>query len=139
MSEENKALARNFLRMFELGDLSMADEIIAADYHSHNSPNPDMGLDGVKANVTTFKNAFPDAQAKIEFLVAEGDKVVSRHTWSGTHQGEYMGVPATGKQVNLAVMATFGIAGGKIREAWVIADTFGFMQQLGMVPSPQEN
>ena len=136
MLEENKALARKFLRMFELGDLSIADEIIAANYVSHGSPTPNLGSEGVKANVTAFKNAFPDAQAKVEFLVAEGDKVVSRHTWSVTHQGEYMGVPATGKQVNLAVMASFGIAGGKIREAWVIADTFGFMQQLGVVPSP---
>jgi len=136
MSEENKAIARKFLRMFELGDLSMADEIIAADYHSHNSPNPNMGSEGVKSSITTFKNAFPDAKVKVEFLVAEGDKVVSRHTWSVTHQGEYMGVPATGKQANLNVMVAFGISHGKIREAWVIADVMGIMQQLGVVLSP---
>lgn len=136
MPEENKAIARKFLRMFELGDSSLADEIVAADYISHGSPNPNTGSEGVKASVNTFKNAFPDAKVKIEFLVAEGDKVVSRHTWSATHQSEYMGLPATGKQVNLDVMAAFGIADGKIREAWVIGDMLGVMQQLGMAPSP---
>jgi steroid delta-isomerase-like uncharacterized protein len=134
MSEENKALARKFLRMFELGDSSMADEIVAADYYNHDAPDPSIGLEGIKAAVTMFKNAFPDAQVKIAFQLTEGDKVVSRYTWSGTHQGEYYGIPATGKQVNWTSTVTFRIADGRIREAWLNSDRLGLMQQLGVVP-----
>jgi steroid delta-isomerase-like uncharacterized protein len=134
MSEENKALARKFLRMFELGDSSMADEIVAADYYNHDAPDPSIGLEGIKAAVTMFKNAFPDAQVKIAFQLTEGDKVVSRYTWSGTHQGEYYGIPATGKRANWTSTVTFRIADGRIREAWLNYDRLGLMQQLGVVP-----
>jgi len=96
MSEENKALARSFFRMLESGDPGMADEIVATDYYNHDAPDPNLGLEGVKAGVTLFKNALPDAQLKIEFQIAEGDKVATRYSWSGTHQGEIYGIPATG-------------------------------------------
>lgn len=134
MSEENKALARKFLRMFELGDSSMADEFVATNYYNHDAPDPNIGSEGLKAAVTMFKNALPDAQVKIEFQLAEGDKVVTRYTWSGTHQGEYYGIPATGKRVNWTSTVTFRIADGKIREAWLNYDQLGLMQQLGVVP-----
>ena len=133
MSEENKALARNFFRMFEIGDPGMADDIVAADYYNHDAPDPNIGSEGIKAAVTMFKKAFPDAQLKIAFQLAEGDKVVTRYTWSGTHQGDYYGIPATGKQVNWTSTATFRIAGGKIRETWLNYDRLGMMQQLGVV------
>ena len=133
MSEENKALARNFFRMFEIGDPGMADDIVAADYYNHDAPDPNIGSEGITAAVTMFKKAFPDAQLKIAFQLAEGDKVVTRYTWSGTHQGEYYGIPATGKQVNWTSTATFRIAGGKIRETWLNYDRLGMMQQLGVV------
>ena len=139
MSEENKALARNFFRMFEMGDPGIADEIVAADYYNHDAPDPNIGSEGVKAAVTMFKKALPDAQLKIAFQLAEGDKVVSRYTWSGTHQGEYYGIPATGKQVNWTATATFRIADGKIREAWLNRDQWGLMQQLGVVPTPGQS
>ena len=133
MSEENKALARKFFHMFEMGDLGMADEIVAADYYNHDAPYPMIGLEGVKTGVTRFKKAFPDAQVKIAFQVAEGDKVVTRYTWSGTHQGEFRGIPATGKEANWTAMVTFRIADGKIREAWYNMDVWGLMTQLGVV------
>jgi steroid delta-isomerase-like uncharacterized protein len=136
MSEENKAIARKFFRMFELGDSSMADEIVAADYYNHDAPDPSVGLERVKSFVNTFKTALPDAQVSIEYQVAEGDKVVSRYTWSGTHQGEFYGVPATGKRVSWTITTTFKIADGKIREAWMNSDQWGLMQQLGVVPPP---
>ena len=137
MSGENKAIARKFFGMFERGDSSMADEIVATDYYNHDAPDPNIGLEGVKAAVTTFKKAFPDAQVNIAYQLAEGDKVVSRYTWSGTHQGEFYGVPATGKQVNWTVTATFRIVDGEIRETWLNMDQLGLMQQLGVVPTPE--
>jgi steroid delta-isomerase-like uncharacterized protein len=136
MSEENKALARKFLRMFEIGDPGMADEIVAADYYNHDAPGPVIGSEGVKAGVTMFRNALADAQLKIAFQLAEGDKVVTRYTWSGTHQGEYYGIPATGKRVNWTSTVTFRVTDGKIREAWLNSDRLGLMQQLGVVPTP---
>jgi steroid delta-isomerase-like uncharacterized protein len=139
MSEENKALARRFFRMLELGDPGMADEIVAADYTNHDAPDPNIGSEGVKAGVTRFKKAFPDAQVQIVFQLAEGDKVVTRYTWSGTHQGEFVGIPATGKQVKWTATITFRIADGKIREAWYNMDAWGLMQQLGVVPTPGQS
>jgi len=139
MSEENKALARKFFRMFELGDPSMVDEIVAADYYNHDAPDPNIGSEGVKAGVTRFKNAFPDAQAKIAFQLAEGDKVVTRYTWSGTNLGETYGIPATGKQVNWTATVTFRIGDGKISEAWENRDLWGLMQQLGVAPTPGQS
>jgi len=136
MSEENKALARAFLRMFEVGDPGMADKIVAADYYNHDAPDPNIGAQGVKAAVIMFKKALPDAQVKIEFQLAEGDKVATRYSWSGTHQGEYFGIPATGKRVSWTVTVTFRIADGIIREAWINYDRLGVMQQLGVDPTP---
>ena len=136
MSEENKAIARKFFRMFELGDPSMAGEFVASDYYNHDAPDPSVGLEGIKTFVPIFKNAIPDAQVNIAYQVAEGEKVVSRYTWSGTHQGEFYGIPATGKQVSWTMTTTFRIADGKISEAWVNSDQWGLMQQLGVVPTP---
>ena len=133
MSEENKALARRFFQMLEFGDPEMADEIVAADYYNHDAPDPNIGLEGVKAGVTRFKSGFPDAQVKIAFQVAEGDKVITRYTWSGTHLGEFNGIPATGKRVNWTVTTTFRIADGKISETWYNPDVWGLMKQLGVV------
>jgi steroid delta-isomerase-like uncharacterized protein len=138
MSEENKAIARKFIRMMELGDPSMADEILAADFYSHAAPDPTASIEGVKATATMMRDASPDAQAHIEFQVAEEDKVVTHYKWSGTHQGEIFGIPATGKQVSWTITTTFRIADGKIREAWVNWDQWGLMQQLGVVPTPGE-
>jgi steroid delta-isomerase-like uncharacterized protein len=90
----------------------------------------------LKAAVTNFKKALPDAQVKIAFQLTEGDKVVTRYEWRGTHQGEYYGVPATGERLNWTVTTTFRIAGGKIREAWINYDRLRVMQQLGVVPTP---
>ena len=135
MSEENKAIASKFFRMFELGDPSMAEEIVAADYNNHDAPDPNIGLEGIKATVKMIKNAIPDIQFKLAYQVAEGDKVVSRYSWSGTHQGEYFGVPATGRRVNWTATATFRITDGKIREAWLNWDQWGLMQQMGVVPA----
>ena len=135
MSDENKAIAREFLRMLELGDPGIADEIVSSDYYNHDAPDPSISFEGIKPFVTSFKNAFPNAQVKIEFQVTEGDKVVSRYTWSGTHQGDFLGTPATGKRASWTATATFRITNGKISEAWLNWDQWGLMQQMGVVPA----
>lgn len=137
MLEENKAIARRFLHMFEQGDPSVADEIVAADYYNHDSPNPELGREGVKAFVIGFKEGLPDAQVDIEYQVAEGDLVVGRYTWRGTHLGELLGIPATGKRVSYTATTTMRIADGKIHEIWLNWDQWGLMQQMGVIPEPE--
>lgn len=137
MSEENKVIVRKFYKMFELGDTDLADEVVAADYVNHNAlPGQTLGIEGVKEFATSLKNAFPDIQFNIADQIAERDRVVSRYTVSGKHQGELFGVPATGKQVKWTATATMTVANGKIQEAWLNWDQWGLMQQLGVVPAP---
>jgi predicted ester cyclase len=83
-----------------------------------------------------YLTAFPDLHLTIEDLIAEGDKVVDRQTARGTHQGTFMGIPPTGKQITVTAMNISRIVGGKIVEHWVELDTLGMLQQLGVVPMP---
>jgi predicted ester cyclase len=139
MSEENKAISRRlYEELVSQGNLSVADELVAAGFVDHNPTGPGFatGPEGIKQVFTMFRSAFPDLQFTIEDQVAEGDKVVSRLTARGTHQGELMGIPPTGKTVTIGVVDILRIDGGKIVERWGEADLLGMMQQIGVVPPP---
>jgi steroid delta-isomerase-like uncharacterized protein len=141
MSEENKAL---FRRMFEgainQGNMDLIDELVAPDVVEHEGlpPGVPAGREGVKMMFTMFRGAFPDLNATIDDVIAEGDKVVARSTWSGTHQGEFMGIPATGKRVSFGVIDIMRFADGVVVEHWGQMDNLGMLQQLGVVPAPGE-
>ena len=140
MSEENKALARRFLEeAFNKGNLGVADEIVASDYVLHDPAIPEevSGPEGVKQFVQMYRSAFPDTQITVEEQIAEGDEVVTRWTGWGTHQGELMGIPPSGNQVEVPGITISRISGGKIAEDWTNYDTLGLMQQIGAVPSPE--
>jgi steroid delta-isomerase-like uncharacterized protein len=142
MSEENKAIARRLYdELASQGNLSLADEIVAKDFVDHNPPGPDIppGSEGLKQVFATFRSAFPDLRVKVEDQLAEGDKVVSRLTVSGTNQGDFMGMPATGKSASIGVVDILRFDGGKIAERWGEADFMGMMQQLGHAPAPGES
>lgn len=79
--------------------------------------------------------AFPDGQYSMDDMIAEGDKVVLRWTFRGTHKGELMGIPATGKQVTMAGISIYHFANGMLEEIWEHYDRFGFLQQLGVIPA----
>ena len=131
MSEANKAVVRKFLQMLEAGDPSMADEIIATDFVSHSAlEGQEPGIDGVKQMVAMIGTAFPDLKVNIMDQIAEGDKVVTLYTDSGTHQGDFLGVPATGKKLAWMVTPTTVVVNGKITESGVSWDRWGLMQQL---------
>lgn len=140
MSEANKTILRRFFEeMFNTGDLSVADEIVAVNYVNHNpAPGEMPGREGVKAFVTHLRTAFPDVRFTVEDQVAEGDKVATRFTAAGTHQDEFAGVPATGKSVSVTAMNIHRVTGGQIQEAWFNWDALGMMQQLGVVPAPEQ-
>ncbi len=102
MSEDNKALVQKIYdRIWDKGDLSAVDELFDSNYvdHTEKPPGTPAGLEGFKAVITQIRTAFPDMTSKLEDMIAEGDKVVSRWTNTSTNTGEFMGMPATGKKV----------------------------------------
>ena len=140
MSEENKALIRRFYEeVWNDKNLDAIDELVAADSVDHELP-PGLppGREGAKAFVGMYLGAFPDTRITIEDIVAEGDRVVTRWSATGTHTGELMGIPATGKQINVTGLDINRISGGKSAEHWGQFDQMGLMQQLGVVPAPEE-
>ena len=141
LSETNKAVARRFFdEVWNKGNLAVLNEIIAKDHVSSGPgtlPGLPTGPEGTKQLVTMYRNAFPDLRFTIEEQIAEGDKVVTRWTADGTHQGELAGIPPTNKTSTVTGVAVDRIANGKVVESWGIFDQFGMMQQLGLIPTPE--
>ncbi len=136
-SEANKAVVRRlFDEVVNRGNLSAADELFTDDFVSHEELPPEVppGREGVKQLFSMLRSAFPDLHAAIKDELVEGDKVVVRSTFSGTHQGEFMGIPATGRRMQYAVIDILRIRDGKVAEHWGVSDTLSLMQQLGVVP-----
>jgi len=138
-TEENKAIARKFFEIIETGDLSAADEIVATDYVNHKAvPGQKPGLEGYKEVATAVRTGMPDIQYTFEDQIAEGDKVVTRYTAKGTHQGELFGIAATGKPLTMTALVLQRVVSGKIQESWLELDMLGLMQQMGAIPAPGE-
>jgi steroid delta-isomerase-like uncharacterized protein len=136
MSEQNKTLARRWFEdLFSRGDLDAADEILSAEFVDHLTHEDERGLEELKHYVSIYRTAFSDIKDSVGDIVAEGDKVVVRWRSGGTHQGEFMGVPPTGKHVTFSGMRLFRIAENKIVESWVNIDERGLQEQLGAVSS----
>jgi len=135
-TEKNKAIARRvFEEVWNQGKLDVIDEIFATDYIFHDPVAGDVrGPEGLKKYVSMHRTAFPDLKFTIEDEVAEGDKVVTRWTFTGTHKGELMGIPPTGVQGTISGIVIGRIASGKFMEAWVNMDDLGMWQQLGVIP-----
>ncbi|MDP9368230.1 MAG: ester cyclase [Chloroflexota bacterium] len=134
--EENKAIVcRVWDEVVSRGTLGVADELIAPEFIYHAPGTPELhGPDGFAQLIAMYRAAFPDLQATVEDLIAEGDKVVSRYTVRGTHQGELMGIPRTGRRVTEAGIVISRLADGKLVEDWHSPDTLGLLQQLGAIP-----
>ena len=133
MSEENKALVRRAWELVDNPDI--IDEVYAPDVVWHEPDQEVQGIEEAKQFIGTYKTAFPDLHATVEDVIAEGDKVVTRVTLRGTHQGEIEEFgPPTGKQVDVKGITISRIEGGKIVEDWDSYDNLSFMQQLGLAP-----
>ncbi len=135
-TETNEVIARRFAEeVTNQKRLDVADEIIAAD-HVFYMPGipPVRGLEAWKQLASIYFTAFPDFQVTVEDVIAEGDKVVARFTFSGTHQGEFQGIPPTGKQVTATGIDIYRIVDGKMLEHWAQIDALGMLQQLGVIP-----
>jgi steroid delta-isomerase-like uncharacterized protein len=139
--EENKAVVRReFEEIFNhRGNLDAAEEIYAPNYVGHEPAFGDIqGVESAKQFAASYREAFPDLQSTIEDQVAEGDKVVTRFTSRGTHQGESEDFgPPTGNRIEVTGITFEQFADGKIVEDWTNFDALGLMQQLGLVPEQQ--
>jgi steroid delta-isomerase-like uncharacterized protein len=138
MSEQNKKLMRRiFDEVWNQGNLETIDEIFSPDFVTHFlPPGTPPGRDGIRQYISMYRAAFPDVHIDVEDQIAEGDKVVTRTTIRGTHKGTFMGIPATGKKIQVSAIIITRFEGGQNVESWVEQDRLGLMQQLGVVPSP---
>ena len=134
-TEENKAVVRRFYEAGNKQNLAGIVEACAPDYVWHDAP-PGISADvaGRQKLITAMWTAFPDAHWAVEDLIAEGDRVAARVTMRGTHQGDLMGIPPTGKQVSMTAIGIDRIKDGKFVESWWNEDDLGLMQQLGAIP-----
>ena len=135
-TDENKALVRRFYEEIDKGNLEAMDELVAEDYLDH-SPPPLPGLppgrEGLKKAFKIFWTATPGYH-KIEDQIAEGDKVVTRLTAYGKHEGDLPGAPRTGNDLRMTSVTVHRIANGKLVEKWSGKDVLGFLQQIGVLP-----
>ena len=138
--EENKATVHRYWEGFNSHNLQVWDEECTPNFINHDPglPVQDADLNTVKEIIGGLQTAFPDLKSAEEDLISEGDKIVVRRTFTGTHKGEFMGVPATGNAVKFSGIFIDNLTDGKINEQWVVFDTFGLMKQIGAVPDPSE-
>jgi|ERR671910_1508051 steroid delta-isomerase-like uncharacterized protein len=136
----NKAAAKRFCDAANTGDAEFLfktiDEFVARDAQIRTPlPIEATGAQLLKEVFARLHCAYPDLHITIEDLIEEGDKVVMRNTVTGTHQGEYMGIPATGKPVTYNEIFIFRFEGGQIVETWGVVDVLSQMRQLGVIPA----
>ncbi len=134
-AEENRALVRKNIELLNGRNLDAAVGQLAPNFIDHEAqPGTPDGPEGVRRFFTTAYSAFPDFNAAIEDVIAEGDRVMIRSTVSGTHSGPFRGIPPTGKRVQFGLIDIYRVADGKIAEHWGLTDFLTLMQQVGAVP-----
>ena len=137
MSEENKAFARRLCEeAWNQYDPSIVEKFYAPNCVRHDPAGVGSanGIDEIKQGASKLLTAFPDSHYTFDDILAEGDKVVIRWTFRGTHKGELMGTAPTGKKVTATGIVISRIEGGRIVEDWINWDALGMMQQIGIVP-----
>jgi steroid delta-isomerase-like uncharacterized protein len=136
--EDNKAIVRAHVEaLFNQHQVAQTDEFFTQDYLDHAPlPGQAPGLEGAKHKWASYLTAVPDMRATIEDMVAEGDKLAVRWTVQGSHRGELLGIPPTGKHVRFSGISIYRLAAGKIAEQWEQWDRLPLLQQLGVLPTP---
>jgi steroid delta-isomerase-like uncharacterized protein len=139
-AEHNKAIVRRMVEEAQSGhNLAAVDELFAADFIDHSVP-PGLppSREGVKMQFSMFFDAFPDLHVVIHDQVAEGDEVVTRKTFHGTHQGDLMGIPPSGRPIAFDVIDILRLKDGKITDHWNVVDQLSLMRQIGAIPAPEQ-
>ena len=135
-TEQNKANDRRIIEGLNQGNVNVFDELMVLNFVDHDASTTMQGLEAFKQFVSAYLTAFPDLHFTIEDQIAEEDKTTLRYTARGTHRGELMGIPPTGKQVTVTGIFITRWANGKAEESWLNFDALGMLQQLGVVPAP---
>ena len=136
MSDENKAVVRRFVEEYQSGhDVAVAEELLADDFVDHCPFGPfSPDRTGVMALFGMFFEAFPDLHADIHEQYADGDKVITRKTFHGTHRGDFMGIPASDNSIAFDVIDIVAVRDGTMREHWNVVDGLSLMIGVGAVP-----
>lgn len=134
--ETNKALLRRFVEeIVNQGKMAVAQELVAPDFIELDPfPGQAPGRAGLIESIERLRTAFPDLAWSIEEVVAEGEKVASCHTWSGTHLGEFLGIAPTGKRVRMTCMIFDTYEDGKLKKSRLVMNVLSLLQQLGVMP-----
>jgi steroid delta-isomerase-like uncharacterized protein len=138
MSDSNKATSRRVLEdAFNQGKLDVIDELVTPKAVGHDPSLPEdmIGPEGLKAMISGYRTAFPDVEITVEQQIGEGDLVATRWRARGTHEGDLMGMAATGKQVTITGITIDRFENDRIAESWTNWDTLGMLQQLGAIPT----
>ncbi len=137
-TEDNKRFLQQFVdEAINKKNIDAMDRLVAEDFVEQAPlPGQGPGREGLKYAIRLLLGAFPDMHWRVDEQIAEGDKVVSRFTWTGTQRGEFLGIPPTGRKVEVWGMVIDVVRGGKFVESRLIMDTLGLMQQLGAIPAP---
>jgi steroid delta-isomerase-like uncharacterized protein len=135
MADQVDLMRRFYDEVLTGGNLDAVAELCSEDIVEHEAP-PGMpqGLEGVKQFVQMFRTAFPDLKVEVEDAFEAGDRAVARTRWTGTHQGEFMGVPPSGKPIDIEAIDIIRVADGKAAEHWGATDNLAMLQQIGAIP-----
>jgi steroid delta-isomerase-like uncharacterized protein len=134
--EQNKEVVRQCVEAWDRHDTERTEQVISSSNYSFYSPGMSpINWNATKQFLTAFWSAFPDLHHEIVDMVAEGDKVAVRVINTGTHKGEFLGVPPTDKKVSFVGVGFLTIRDGKIVEQWSVNDTMGLVQQIGAIPA----
>jgi steroid delta-isomerase-like uncharacterized protein len=139
LEEKNMAVVRQFHEAVDSQDIDAIIEFFAPGGIGHGAgPHEEVTAENAAQFFPPFFQAFPNMTHNIQGIFAKGDMVTARILIEATHEGDLMGIPATGKKLKFIQIAIFQIADGKIKESWRLTDSLGMMQQLGMELKPME-
>jgi len=138
--EKNKALAKRWCEeIWSKGNIEVVDELIAEEFvFTYPVPGTPANKEGYKQSVKMFTTAIIPTNPTTDDIIAEGNKAVVRWTYRGIHKGEYMGVPATDKEITITGISILHIKDGKIVKEWGEMDNLSMMTQLGIIPEKKE-
>jgi steroid delta-isomerase-like uncharacterized protein len=138
--EENKKFMNSFIEeVINKQNLNTANSIVSKEFIEHVPfPGQGPGREGLIFALNSMFLGFPDMKWTVDEQIAEGEKVVTRFTWTGTHKGEFMGIPPTNKRVKVWGVVIDVVRNGLFSESRIIMDSVGLLQQLGVMPQPPE-
>ena len=133
-SKDRESIVRFYEEAFNGGNANVIRELVTPDHISHLPTGDHYGPEGVRIDISCFRTAFPDLKFEIEEVIEAPERVIYRFIARGTHDGPFMGVPASGRRVEVQGIGIDRVADGKCVERWVQYDSAGLLQQLGVIP-----